>query len=1638
MWPAWMMVAAAALGQVAPAPEGSNNVVAATQPASEALVATQPDVQVIPPASQSELNLSAQTQPAGQVLVPGNLDLSGNPVSVEVTSDGTLLMTGSEEDLAKLEAFVKLMESQPLYQPTFRVFTLKSGSASELAASIEKFWTAAKKPTTGNLRSEDRISIIPEPRANILMVAATQANMDLIADIVDKLDKPSLGETIKFEPVQLQHIKAAEAQAALETLMKSIKSQKGVTKDLFNIQANVRTNMLLISAPEADMPQIKHLIQLIDVEISETSGSVVKMAVYPLQKAVAKELADVLTKMLTTDADAAKAMQEQIRRLQVLLKGPDGTEKALSDLDLDKPIKLFAEPGTNSIIVATVEKNLNPLGEIIRLLDSVPLADEMVVRLFPLDHADVDTLVVSLREVFDQGKRLPEQPGKTVPGKVPNGLTGEALVYNVALVADKRTNTLIVSGRAEQVLLVQQIVKAVDIEQAAGESAPRLVTLKHADAKTITDTVQKIIDQQQKIVEKTMSPAAAERNRTLVLPDLRTNSLIVVAKDAQFQEISRLVQQLDEIDVNWLGQVRIINLTNLTATDLADKIRDLWDRRAQLRRDSGAPEDKPVIVTDVRSNSLVIASNQEDFEAISSLVTRLEDQKLAPMAKIRLLPIQHNDVTKLSEMLRKLFEDRLKMNLAKGQEEQPSDRITIAEDPLTRTMIIASSQSNFEELKDLVGKLDVPPSVDGVFRTFVIRHSDVSKTADLVTKLFDEGLYIGSGDRQDLPESATKVTIVPDLRSSSLVVSASPQNLAIVEALLKEVDREDIPELPSGARFFEVKNADVVNLADTLERMFEGLRASVASDQRDQLEAKIIPDSRSNVLIVTGARLALKRAEELVPKLDVVSAGAAYSFQIYPLKNASAAQLEPAITELFEKRASQDQTGKRIPLHVVPDEGSNSLIVTASAEDHTAVKHLIDMLDRKSSVAENMEVIALREAKATTLADALSKMIDEQQGDRKGGFHVEAEERTNSLLVWASPDLMANVRSIVDKLDNARPKTEMGLRVFKLVNAEAEDLAELLKQFFEEAGAGGTTDDAKQMIIKFTSIDPRTGDEMLRSLVHQDITITPDKNTNSLMVMAPTEHIDMMQMLIEMLDQIEPVTSTIQVFPLRNADATEMKELLDELFKPTGDNDQRRELVFAGGAAAGPTAAIGEGGSIVEVAFSVDERTNSLIAAGSPSYLKIVEKLVLQLDYQEIEDRVLRVVQVRNRPADQIAETMKSYFDAESQVLEKASTGEAKQRQLQREVTIQDAGEGSNTILLSYNPRMESQVVNMVNELDRAPAQVMIQVLMAEVTLDNSFELGLEFALQDLVFSENATTGPNNTVRGSEFDVIGGTDLGAAGSGTGFTFTVTGEDFNFLFHALQTEGRLDVLSRPSILVQDNQDANITVGERVPTVQDITVSSAGVVTPSVSYEEVGVILDVKPIVNPDGYVSMEIEPEISSIGTSSVSVASGVTLPIFNERKAKTSVTVKDGESIIIGGLITSTGNNADTKVPLAGDIPILGNLFRTTRKNNTKTELLIVLTPHVVRTPEDARTMSVNMRDQTGLMDRARSSPLMQKLQVKPEEDQFSPTEILRPTGEQIRAEPIDLMGPAVEEYGPPTTKIDLGKDQARLVKTGQ
>jgi general secretion pathway protein D len=325
---------------------------------------------------------------------------------------------------------------------------------------------------------------------------------------------------------------------------------------------------------------------------------------------------------------------------------------------------------------------------------------------------------------------------------------------------------------------------------------------------------------------------------------------------------------------------------------------------------------------------------------------------------------------------------------------------------------------------------------------------------------------------------------------------------------------------------------------------------------------------------------------------------------------------------------------------------------------------------------------------------------------------------------------------------------------------------------------------------------------------------------------------------------------------------------------------------------------------------------------------------------------------------------------------------------------------------------------------------VKIAVLIAEVALTDQVELGVEIAGQCLRFSPNAVLGPNGVIQGSGFDIVAGTDIGAIGSGQGFNFTVTGEDFGFLLHALQVNSRLEILQRPVLVVRNGDEGQINISDQLPVVTSTQLNpGTGQPQSSIGYEDVGIVLTATPNISPDGFVTIQIEQEVSNFSGENVSLTEGVSSPVISERRVVTNVTIKDGETVVIGGLITSRISEGENKVPILGDLPYIGWLFRSTAVTENRVELLVMLTADVLVSPEEVHKASVWERDQYHFSQETLGSPLMEGLRITPDESLMGPIDkdskkparhrTAEPSGEQ----PVKRYGPKPKTYGPTISK---------------
>jgi general secretion pathway protein D len=283
----------------------------------------------------------------------------------------------------------------------------------------------------------------------------------------------------------------------------------------------------------------------------------------------------------------------------------------------------------------------------------------------------------------------------------------------------------------------------------------------------------------------------------------------------------------------------------------------------------------------------------------------------------------------------------------------------------------------------------------------------------------------------------------------------------------------------------------------------------------------------------------------------------------------------------------------------------------------------------------------------------------------------------------------------------------------------------------------------------------------------------------------------------------------------------------------------------------------------------------------------------------------------------------------------------------------------TNSLVIRTSPRNFQSIQGLLRDLDRMRPQVLIKVLIADVTLDQSTQFGVEG------FWENKMTvrGGDKATNRFATDFPLGTQ--------GLTYRITGDEFQATLNLFASEGKLKVLATPRIMVLDNQTASINVGKDVPRVTNTTINSLGNVQNSVTYESIGIMLNVTPHINPDGLVTMIVAPEISDVASAaeSVPITEGVVSPTFNVNRALTTVAVRNGTTVVIGGLIRDSLDDSVSKIPVLGDIPLLGALFSSTSKRTIKRELMIFLTPYVAYTAMELEEITQLEKSRLKIMD---------------------------------------------------------------------
>ena len=485
-------------------------------------------------------------------------------------------------------------------------------------------------------------------------------------------------------------------------------------------------------------------------------------------------------------------------------------------------------------------------------------------------------------------------------------------------------------------------------------------------------------------------------------------------------------------------------------------------------------------------------------------------------------------------------------------------------------------------------------------------------------------------------------------------------------------------------------------------------------------------------------------------------------------------------------------------------------------------------------------------------------------------------------------------------------------------------------------------------MVPLTHADALNLARLLASLVEKTGLLVPYAETNTLIVIDTLSNINRLVRIITELDV--PGDEEIWVTPLKYAKADDLAKKLATLFQ------ERR------GAAAGA----GQQAGLVRADLKIlpDERTNSLVVLAGPNPMAKIRVLVDRLDQRQARPREnIHIYSLQNAVAENLAKVL-------MEIPGKGTKDEkAKAAPVSKDVQI-SADKSTNALVIIAEPEEYAILEEVIKKLDEPRTMVYVEALILEVSANKALELGVEWRVGNTYDGGYGAGQPGGVwfggSRGSNSPIADAYNTGTlTGLPAGFVAGVLGKGITLgsitfptiaaFVRAVKTDSDFNIISTPQIMTLDNEEASIEVGSNIPFVTQVdqgteTTSRA---IQNFQYKDVGVTLKVTPQINDEGFIRLKIEESVKSV-VSQTALQGTVLAPTTTYRTAKTSISVRDRETAVIGGLIETRMDRGTTQTPCLGNLPAFGWLFKTANDRDEKTNLMVFLTPHVVRNAEEA------------------------------------------------------------------------------------
>ncbi|MCZ6652593.1 MAG: hypothetical protein O7D91_06135, partial [Planctomycetota bacterium] len=953
-----------------------------------------------------------------------------------------------------------------------KTISLAKNDATEVANNVNRIFGDPKRKREG----------VEPPKAeanrsaNAVVVAGTLKQIEEIDKFIKDLEDiatPAEGGELREYAITLEYVDADRAAGVINSFFTQLNAAReavGVrvkdTEKTVTVVPDMISNKLFVNATEENKGKIDQLLAGIDT-VGASEVGMRQTKVYQLKFADPNNVVNAVNRSFPT--------------------GRQVPEK--------EKVTAVAEGSTQSVIVTANERNLARVETIIEQVD-VGTGQQQVVEQYKLIAAQAVDVSNILRQYL-VASRPRNQRGKT-PASV---------------VADAKTNSLIISGSEKDVAKLKELIGKLDVEPE--EEAGRFVKvhqIRYANLDSLVNTINQAFNVR----------GARPEEKVNVTRDWDTGTLIVNANKEKHDEIEQMLGEIDQESSQGLRAFHTVKLVNADVNDVAQALQQVINQGPRQRGQT-----KPTLSVNATTNSLIIYCNDKEMEGFASLIEAMDikGDELARSRDTEVFRLTYSDPNGVASIINQSFR--------KTGRVPEKEQVTAAVDRGTQSVVVTASPANLEVVRKMIRDLDGEGSQVKITVVYQVEEARATELAEILAKRSRQSGRARQGQ--------TPTTIVADEATNSLVITTTQAQYD--NELLPIIEKLDVPRRENAGRYIKVYRVKYANLGSVWAAIDGAFNRGRGIKEEDRVNGSV--DWETGTVIITANQDRHDEIEKMLAEIDTETAGGR-KIHMVKMEYGDAGSVAQALDQII--RAQKVQRGQSKPT-VTADAGTNTLIVYASESELASFQTVIDSMDVEGSAASAPQRIELEHANAAQLADLLTQVFtgpaEKEARGRRGGTQkiiplIMADDATNTLIVRAAELDFGQIKKMVAELDNESDDELSNTRIIAV--AEGMDVDSMASEL-ERLINNGERDRVKSN----------------RNYKPKNVSIMAHARSRSLVVSGAAAQFDEVERIVRALEKEGAAgPREIRIIRFDHIRSGDAKKVLDEIIEQRNKSRGRR------------------------------------------------------------------------------------------------------------------------------------------------------------------------------------------------------------------------------------------------------------------------------------------------------------------------------------------------------------------------------------------------------------------------------------------------------------------------------------------------